>query len=294
MQRKRNIKLSEFKHEYLEYSRGIHTANSHDSAKAAMNEFERIICDVPLMQIGIRDVERFIAIKKLERSVFTARRCFVTVSAAFKKAIDWGYLHSNPFSKVTKPKLPEVPPKFLTQDEFRKLNRVIGDTDFRELCIIAVYTGMRQGELINLKWENIDLRNKIIKVVNSDEFTKKSKRIRSVPMNKTVYSILKQRKENPVCEYVFHRKGNKLKKDYVSRKFKEYVLLAGLDSKFNFHSLRHTCASWLVQAAVSLYVVQKILGHSSITVTEKYSYLNPSQLHEALEKLVGISGIETI
>ena len=75
------------------------------------------------------------------------------------------------------------------------------------------------------------------------------------------------------------------KPDYVSRKFKKYVLKAELNPKYKFHSLRHTCASWLVQAGVSLYIVKELLGHSSISVTEIYSHLRTDDLRKSIELL---------
>lgn len=281
---KTDMILSEFMKEYLEYSKSFHTQSSHISARAALNEFQRIVGNVPISNIGIKEIENFVAIKR-KKSVFTARRCFVTVAAAFKKACDWNYLDDNPFRNVTKPKLPEIPPRYFQKNEFKEIYQLIEDLNFKELCVVAVYTGMRQGELINLRWENVNINERSIQVSNSEEFTTKSKKNRTVPMNEPVFDILVCRKGRASCDYVFCRDAKKLKRDYVSRKFKRYVRLAGVNDKLTFHSLRHTCASWMVQAGVSLYVVQKILGHSSITVTEKYAHLQKSQLFEAIEKL---------
>jgi integrase/recombinase XerC len=284
-QKLRSITVSEFIKEYFDYSKTIHTINSQESARAALNEFERIVGDIPLLKVGIKEVEYFIAVKKTERTLHTARRCFVTVSAAFKKACDWGYLRHNPFSKVAKPKLPEVLPLFFNKDEFKQLLEVIENEEFRDLCIVAVLTGMRFGELANLQWEHVDLINRRIYVQNTDEFTTKSKRNRIIPMNPVLSRLMAIRKESAVCQYVFHNQMNNLEKDSVSRKFKKYVIDAELNNKLHFHSLRHTCASWLVQSSVSLYEVQRILGHSSISVTEKYAHLQPSQLSDAMNRL---------
>ena len=74
-------------------------------------------------------------------------------------------------------------------------------------------------------------------------------------------------------------------KEYISKNFKRYAVLAGLDDKVHFHSLRHSFASLLVQAGVSLYEVQRLLGHSSPTVTQVYSHLQPDQMHETVNKI---------
>ena len=68
-------------------------------------------------------------------------------------------------------------------------------------------------------------------------------------------------------------------------KLKKYVTEIGLDGKLHFHSFRHTFASWLVQDGVSLYEVQKLLGHSNIAVTQVYSHLQPEGLHSTVNKI---------
>lgn len=282
--RVQHITLSDFKKEYLEYSKSIHTPNSRASAKSCLNEFQNIIGDKLLSQITIKDVEHFIAIKR-KKSAHTARKHFVTVSAAIKKAVDWNYIAVNPFNKVTKPKLPEVPPLFFTKSDFQKLLSVIDNENFKQFVTVAVLSGLRLSELINLKWDAIDLIGKIIHVKNTEEFTTKSKKIRQVPMNESLYRIFAGRKETAVTELVFHRNMRTLCRHYVSKKFKGYVKASGVNPKLHFHSLRHTTASWMVQSGVSLYVVQQILGHSSIKVTEKYSHLEPTQLNDAMSKI---------
>ena len=77
----------------------------------------------------------------------------------------------------------------------------------------------------------------------------------------------------------FRQKKDRL---IVSKSFKRYIRQAGLNNDLKFHSLRHTYASYLVQGGVSLYVVQKLLGHSDIKTTEIYAHLSPESLQEAV------------
>lgn len=161
----------------------------------------------------------------------------------------------------------------------------MNNREWIEFSTVAVLTGMRLSELINLKWEAVDLINRIIHVRNTDTFTTKSKKSRVIPMNEYLYKLLAKRKEHAVCEYVFHKKMLKLDRLYVSKKFKKFVIDAGINPKLKFHSLRHTCASWLVQSGIDLYTVQKILGHSSVNVTARYAHLQQSQLSDAMNRL---------
>jgi site-specific recombinase XerD len=86
-------------------------------------------------------------------------------------------------------------------------------------------------------------------------------------------------------EYVFTLNGKKILDGWVSHAFKKAVRKAGVDSRLHFHSLRHTFATWLVQNGVGIYEVQKLLGHSSVAVTQVYAHLAPSELHGAVEKI---------
>lgn len=99
--------------------------------------------------------------------------------------------------------------------------------------------------------------------------------------------MLLARKEKATSEtaLVFHRGGCVLKRNYISKTFKRFVVSAKLDTRLHFHSLRHTFASWLAQDGVSLYAIQKLLGHSSSSVTQMYRHLQPEQLHATVNRI---------
>ena len=106
-------------------------------------------------------------------------------------------------------------------------------------------------------------------------------------MNDGLYRVLLTRKERSSNKvpFVFHLNGHRISESYVSHRLKKAVRKAGLSDKLHFHSLRHSHASWLVQGGVSLYEVQKLLGHSSISVSEAYSHLLPDTLHDSVNKI---------
>ena len=103
-------------------------------------------------------------------------------------------------------------------------------------------------------------------------------------MNSTVLELLECRAHS--SEYVFTgKRGEKLNGNFVRAKLKAAVRDCELDPKLHFHSLRHTFASWLVQDGVSLYEVQKLLGHTDMKVTQIYSHLQPEQLHDTVNRI---------
>lgn len=104
-------------------------------------------------------------------------------------------------------------------------------------------------------------------------------------MNESVYQLLWNRSLSQAGEFVFTYTGTGIRPDLLTRKFRFCIRKAGLDRRIHFPSLRHTFATWLVQGNVSIYEVQKLLGHSNISVTQVYSHLAWSELHEAVRKL---------
>lgn len=145
-------------------------------------------------------------------------------------------------------------------------------------------TGLRRGEIVNLLWQDIDLQRETILVRSSEDYQTKSGKIRLIPMNSTVQQLLQRLPR--ISSFVFPAKrGGMINGNFLRRKFKSAVRNCGLDPRLHFHSLRHTFASLLVQSGISLYHVQKLLGHSSPRVTEMYAHLGGAELRSSVEEL---------
>jgi integrase len=283
--RNKSTLLSQFSEDYLIYSRNTHRPSSTGSVQTSLRELLRILGDRPIQSIGVREGERFVGLKQKEASSRTARVYLVTLASAFETAKRWGLIEVNPFRKVEKPRLPELTPAYLTTEQFQVLTQSIQDKAFRDFVFCAAMTGLRLGELTALRWEDVDFEHRLLHVRNSADFTTKSKRNRVVPMNRWVCKALDCRRPPNLTGLVFNRYGMKLKKEYVSHRFKKAIRALGFDEKLHFHSLRHTFASWLVQRGVPLYDVQRLMGHSTYNMTQVYSHLLPEQLHKSVERL---------
>ncbi len=282
----KNVSLSKFKNEFLEYSRHNHTQSTQKHFESAFNEFIRHIGDPPLNSISYKQIETFLSAKRTEASAWTARRCYIALSSAFETARKWRYIRENIFRQIQRPKPPEQRPVFFAKEQFKQLLDAVDNKDFRELIITAVSTGLRLAELTNLEWQDVDLIRRIINVVNTSEHTTKNKKSRSIPISEQLYRILAQRKERRVCRYVFHRNLRKYNDMHVSKRFKKYIRAVGLSDELKFHSLRHSFASWLVMNGTSIYEVSKLLGHSSVSVTMIYAHLLPETRHDTVNKIV--------
>ena len=271
------ISLKEFTDQFLKYSEGIHTVKTRKAFMVTFGMLERHFGNVRITEITTQELERFFTKRIKEASVYAARRDYINLSSAFNKAVRDKQLKENPCHGIGKIRIPEKLPLFLTPEEFHVLLTTIDKADIRDLVEFAGNTGLRQMELLTLEWNQVNLADGIVILDNRVHLTK-SKRVRTVPLNKKAQEILTRRKEIAETEFVFTLNHKPITQDSITKIFKRYVVRAKLNPKLSFHSLRHTFASWLVQRGVSIYQVSKLLGHSSVNVTAIYSHLQPDDL----------------
>ena len=242
--------------------------------------------NVLISEITRNTLEEYFNKRIKNSSIFAARRDLINTSAAFNYAVNSGYLVTNPCKGIKRYKLLERQPLFYTKEDFNELLDAIDSEDLKDLVLFAVNTGMRQMELITLDWRQINFKDNFLTLDNNGYITK-TKRIRTIPLNSVCVDILKRRYENSSFEYqnVFTLSGKPFEQEKLSKNFKSYIIKAKINNKLNFHSLRHTNASWLVQSGVSIYVVSKLLGHSNISTTEIYAHLRREDLRNAVNQL---------
>ncbi|MEW6702650.1 MAG: tyrosine-type recombinase/integrase, partial [Bacteroidota bacterium] len=282
------LSLLDFKKEYVEYLKPMKSKRYITSIELSFNQFISYCGDISLNQITTQILDRFIS-STFARTQRGAHQYYRTLKAAFNKAIEWNYIETNPFTKVKFPRLTKVYPVFITEDE---LLIILANTQYqylKDIFTVAFYTGMRLGELINMKWNWIDFFKNQITVKCSDEFVTKSQKERIIPMSEKVKAVLTTRYQNSkhqLSEVVFYRQeGRMLHQETISKQFKDAVRRSNLNDKIHFHSLRHSFASLLVQRGVSLYVVKELLGHEDLTTTQIYSHLQQQNLRDAVNLL---------
>jgi integrase len=170
--------------------------------------------------------------------------------------------------------------RYLSKEECQALiSNCKGDT--RVIVITALNTGMRKGEILGLRWDNVDLRHGFILL----DRTKNGER-REIPINETLrISLQGITRRLDVPSVFFDPVTGKPYQD-VKRSFNTALRKAGIKD-FRFHDLRHTFASHLVMAGVDITTVSKLLGHKSLTMTLRYSHLAPSHMVKAVNVLDG-------
>lgn len=278
------ITLKEFSLKYLKYSELSHTWKTTLTYRTTFNIMIEYFGNIQLSELTKNSIEDFIGYRVKKVSVYAGRKDLINIKAMFNWAVDNNLLNSNSANKIKRLKTPEKLPVFFNKEDFEKLISSIESEDLKDLIIFAVNTGLRQGEIINLEFSQIDFVNRVVTLDNQTHITK-SKKVRSVPLNEITFQILNKRVKKNGSTYVFSLNGNMINQDFLIHKFKKYVIDAELNPKLKFHSLRHTFASWLVQRGVSIYEVSKLLGHSDIKVTEIYAHLRAEDLRTSVNLL---------
>jgi integrase len=278
------IDLKKLRFEFLKYSESIHSINHTNSLKTTFNEFMEFTGNIPASELSKKTIQEFVEIRLRTVSNYTVRRDLADLSSAFNWAISKNYLFENPCRGIKKPKLVEKLPLFFTQAEFNTLLESIKDNDLKDLIHFAVLTGIRQNDLITLRWNQINFKNRTLTFDNRLSQTK-SRKIHTLPLNLKALQILTGRELKRKSDFVFTCNQEPIKQCFISHKFKKLVIEAKLNPLLTFHSLRHSFGSWLVQKGVPIYQVSKLMTHSDLRVTQIYTHLSEQNLKEAVELL---------
>jgi len=210
-----------------------------------------------------------------------------TIKSMFNRAIEWGmFFGVNPAAGIK-----NIPPnnsrcRWLTEEEQERLLSCCPDLT-RVVVLIALKTGLRWGEIITLKWKQapcsnyVDFDNGVIFI---HESLAKTQRSRHIPLSSAVRRALEELEHIPGTDYIFLNPRTAKPVGSVKKSFHTALKKAGI-TDFKFHDLRHTFASQLVRCGVDLYVVQKLLGHATPKMTQRYAHLGADQLKEAIEKI---------
>ncbi len=279
--------LYEFTEEYSAYSRTSKSKKTVELDELAMKNAKQFLGNVPIDSITTQRMEQFKSALLEDYSPTSVNMIMRSLKAAFAKALSWKQIEEDPMRAVTYLRIPEEDAPFMSLDDIDKLREVTSSGLYRDFIETALYTGMRLGEIRNLSWDDIDFVNMKIRVRNTESFSTKSKKERTIPLHPRLAEIFSLHSEVDHSPYVFIRPDFKqVDPGTANKKFRKYCKKADLDTRYHFHTLRHTFASHLAMAGVSLYFIQKMLGHQSIeTTTRIYAHLQPEPLMNAVKAL---------
>lgn len=238
---------------------------------------------------------------------------FSLLNQAFKKAVAWGLIKENPMENAQKISVKNNKSKKNKAWTKEEVNIFLEATSKKGLVapfLVDVVTGLRRGELLGLKWEDIDFKNKTI-TINGTLYRRKGEGLKYKPKTKTnssdnrvipipdaIVEVLRKEKalQDKTREklgnsynsenFVFiNDKGKPIDPDYLTRKFRETVKTLNV-KQINLHGLRHTAATLLMKLGVHVKIVSDILGHSRVQVTlDYYSHSNEEMMRQSTNEL---------
>ena len=276
IKKEEKIPFAKMAGEYLEvYSKPNKRSFWRDAI--SVNHLKSFFGNKNIQEITPLDVERYKQKRLGKVSPSTVNREITCPKHIFNKAKEWEKIRENPIASVKLFRVDEKRIRYLEKEEIARLIEVCPDY-LNSIIIVALNTGMRKSEILNLKWSDVDFKNRIIYVVQS-----KNNQAREIPMNQMTFRTLLKVRKNAKSPYVFCKKNGSPYRD-IREGFTNALKKAGIKN-FRFHDLRHTFASHLVMAGVDLKTVQELLGHKTFEMTLRYSHLSPDHKRRAIEVL---------
>lgn len=240
--------------------------------------------NVPIVEIRKPDVIRWRDELSTRVSATYVNALVGAMSSAFTWFMDQRWLTANPCHRVKLLVRPQRVFPWLQNSE--QVTRLIGECtpNIRTIVAVLVGTGMRLDEGLHLQWDDIDLEHRLITVHRGRKGMTKSGRMRRVPIFDSVLPVLREmrlRRGSNVFLWPGGKPGRALSQASVWRPFKRAVEHAELDERMRIHDLRHSFASLFLLDGGDIFKLSRILGHSSVTITEKtYAHLRPDAYQE--------------
>jgi integrase len=255
----------------------------------------RLWINPALGKIPLKDL-RPIHIERLKKILQDSNKSPRTIQYIFSTVrYIWNHARKNriiqgdsPTKGVSKPKVDNKRIRFLGVDEAGEFLEYLKNRNIvvYRISAISLYMGLRAGEIFALRWKNLDLANGLIWVMDP-----KNAKSRAVYMPGPIKEIFYKMKVGDPENIIFPGPDGKILREIpmpfrtAVRHLKFNEGITDRRERFSFHSLRHSCASLLIQSGVDLYTVKEILGHGSIALTERYSHLADQALKEASQKM---------
>ncbi len=287
---KRKITFEKLKEKYCELQKGERSFET--SKKHFVNAVSDYFKDKRLFQITPLDIEQFKKLRKETpargketRSDVSVNRELEVLRHMLNKAIEWDMLDTNPFARFKYPILFEERNdrvRFLEENEIKRLLDV-SLPNLANLIKGAIFTGLRKGDLFNLKWSDVNLERGFL---NYREQKKRDK-LGFKYLNGDMIGLLMEIPKGE-SDYIFSGPDGKPLKD-IKRSFHTALKKAGIKD-FRWHDLRHTSASHLLMRGASMKAVQEHLGHTTIAMTQRYSHLSKDFQREEINRLNGLCG----
>lgn len=283
--------LAEFAQTYLEYSKRQHRSSTHEDYVRKMRKLKENLGTTRLDKIDKRVIKLYSQKRLQEVSPASVNRELTLLSSIMEYALELDLIQENPVRKVKKLRESPGRERYLTPDEIKRLldackalseRKGVGHNPILyEIVLTAILTGLRKGNLQNLRWDQIDLENGNI-VIPAGEY--KNRKPLYFPINPYLQEILSGLRYNyPYAEYVFCKTDGTEYGDW-KRSFNTACEIAGLKD-VRFHDLRHTYGTLLNMLGENEYVIRALMGHRTLAASKRYVHTPPETVRKASNAL---------
>lgn len=226
------------------------------------------------------DIQKYVTHRSGEVSPASVTKELNALKHLLSLATEWELIPANPAHGVKAPKAPAGRVRYLQPGELRAVLEACPDW-LRSIVGLAVSTGMRRGEILGLRWLDVDFKNGRIMLPQT-----KNGEGRIVYLNTLAHQALSSvsREKAKSTERIFD--GEQMSPENVSLAFLRACRAAKI-SNFRFHDLRHTAASWMRMKGADIHTVALILGHKDLRMAARYQHLSPAFLSDAVKLLDG-------
>jgi integrase len=282
--------FNDFMPEYLNHVKAVRAQTSQVRVQSFVKVLGRTFGTRILSKIRSGDVQRWVDARSQEKKrggktikPATVVSEFVCLSAIFREAKKRSYVYDNPCRGVTLPRVNNKITRCLTDEQEKRLLAACSEC-FRPIVVTALFSGMRLGEILDLRWGDVDLDTGILTVVHG-----KGEKMRHIPMVPELKEALGAidrtvSADGAASPWIFNNPETGTRWVDTKKQWARALRISGI-REFRFHDLRHTFASRLVQRGVPLKAVQELLGHADIKMTMRYAHLAQSDLRDAVSVL---------
>ena len=296
----KRIPVSVVKKEFLEYIQSRKAARTLYNYKIALDRFVEFLTDkfpaAYLQDVSLSMVDEYVSSRRNNNSFIrignhvaesTVNTELKAIKRFFNRAVEVGYLKVNPARKAKFLTVPQKAPRFFSGDELRPLFDTCNDAQINQIYVTLFRTGLRIGELVNLEWDDIDLKSSHLNVRVKKFWKPKGNRERQIPLHSSVYSILQNKQR--ISHWVFSdAKGEQIKIHSLQTNFRRHLKKLGICNA-SLHTWRHSFASYFIMRTGNMRALQLLLGHGSIKTTEIYAHLSDQHLHDLIGQLPNIN-----
>jgi integrase/recombinase XerC len=248
---------------------------------------------IDLSKVDVYVMRAYLASLAKSRKKSSVGRKIAALKGFFRYLVATDQIEKDPLLLIHSPKQEKPLPTFLSVDDaFQLLGgvKITTGLDVRDLAVLEVFysTGIRVSELVGLNWADVDIHLGIIRVVG------KGSKERIVPIGKLALEALEKyshelrKKWNLSCKgqtaVFLNNRGDRITTRSVARIVEKHLKQAGIQIKMGPHGLRHSFATHLLNGGADLRVIQELLGHASLSTTQRYTHLNLDQLTAVYDK----------